>query len=253
MTRAAIRLGPVAVDPVEYAIQGNAVLGIRDSGKSYTASYMAERLMDAKIPFVAFDPIGVWRWLRVAGKGAGYPVVVAGGQPRSAADAAGRPRDRARRDARGRVAGHRPLFDEALKADWRRIVEAAVRTLLYENKQHGLRHVFIEEAAEFVPQNLRSTGSDGNIGAVYAEVEKLVRMGRNVGLGCTLINPRAEGVNKEVLELCDMLFLHRQRGRRSLENLGKWLDMADAPGQQGDPCQPVDPAAGRLLGVAGRI
>src|SRR5260370_30288731 len=79
--RRLIRLGSgVAIDPVEYAISGNAVLGIRDSGKTYTATRMAEQLMNAKIPFIAFDPIGASRWLRVAGKGPGYPVVVAGGK-----------------------------------------------------------------------------------------------------------------------------------------------------------------------------
>lgn len=66
-------------DPQTVASQGNAILGIRDSGKSYTAIKMAEMLFDAGIPFVAFDPIGRWRFLRVPGLGDGYPVVVAGG------------------------------------------------------------------------------------------------------------------------------------------------------------------------------
>jgi hypothetical protein len=72
-------LDALAVDLREYAVQGNAVLGIRDSGKSYRATYIAERLMDAWVPIVAFDPAGIWHWLRVAGTGSGYPVVVASG------------------------------------------------------------------------------------------------------------------------------------------------------------------------------
>lgn len=61
------------------ATQGNAVLGIRDSGKTYTATLLAERFHDAGIPFTAIDPIGVWRFLRVPGKGKGYPIAAAGG------------------------------------------------------------------------------------------------------------------------------------------------------------------------------
>ncbi len=115
------------------------------------------------------------------------------------------------------------LFDINLsKADWKRIVTACVRVLLHENAEHGLRHVFIEEAAEFAPQRV---GPDQ--GAVYAEIEKLARMGGNSRLGYTLINQRAEEVNKAVLELCDNLFLHRQKGRNSLTALSKWLDIAD--------------------------
>jgi hypothetical protein len=97
-----------------------------------------------------------------------------------------------------------------------------VRVLLHENSKHGLRHVFIEEAAEFAPQRV---GPDQ--GQVYAEIEKLARMGGNSRLGYTLINQRAEEVNKAVLELCDNLFLHRQKGRNSLTALSKWLDVGN--------------------------
>lgn len=68
-----------AFDAQSYASQGNAILGIRDSGKSYTAIGIAEKLYDAGVPFVAFDPIGRWRFMRVPGHGHGYPIVVAGG------------------------------------------------------------------------------------------------------------------------------------------------------------------------------
>jgi hypothetical protein len=81
----------------------------------------------------------------------------------------------------------------------------------------------LEEAAEFVPQRI---GPDQ--GYVYAEIEKLARMGGNASLGYTLVNQRAEEVNKAVLELCDCLFLHRQKGRHSLNAISKWLDIADA-------------------------
>lgn len=63
------------IDPQTYASQGGAILGIRDSGKSYTATKIAEQLFDAHIPFVAFDPIGLWRFMRVPGKGRGYPAI----------------------------------------------------------------------------------------------------------------------------------------------------------------------------------
>lgn len=222
-----ITLSPdLSLPAIEFASQGNAILGIRDSGKSYTATWLAERLLDAGIPFVAFDPIGVWRHLKVAGTGPGYEVVVAGGEtgdlsltPQSAPEI-----------VRAAMQANIPLVldlysMELSKADWKKIVEASVRLLLYENKGHGLRHIFLEEAAEFAPQRV---GPDQ--GRVYAEIEKLARMGGNASLGYTLINQRAEEVNKAVLELCDCLFLHRQKGRHSLNALGKWMHAADATG-----------------------
>jgi hypothetical protein len=217
------KFGAVRIDPSAYGSQGSAVLGIRDSGKTYSATELAERLFEAGIPFVAFDPIGVWRFLRVPGHGRGYPVVVVGGKagdlPLSVASAP----EYVRAAMRDGVSLVIDLFDINLsKADWKRIVTACVRVLLHENSEHGLRHVFIEEAAEFAPQRVAP-----DQGQVYAEIEKLARMGGNSRLGYTLINQRAEEVNKAVLELCDNLFLHRQKGRNSLTALSKWLDIAD--------------------------
>lgn len=219
-----MNIGPIELDEAEFASQGSAVLGIRDSGKTYTATLIAERMIEAGIPIVAFDPIGVWRFLRIPGKGKGYPVVVAGGEdgdlPLTPANA---PEIVDAAMANG-VSLVIDLFDMKLsKADWKRIVRDCVTLLLHKNKGHGLRHIFLEEAAEFAPQKVGPSQ-----GEVYAAVEKLARMGGNSRLGYTLINQRSQEVNKAVLELCDNLFLHRQRGLNSLANLKKWLDVAGA-------------------------
>jgi hypothetical protein len=94
-----------------------------------------------------------------------------------------------------------------------------------QEQEYGLRHVFLEEAAEFAPQKILD-------GLVYAEIEKLARMGGNARLGYTLINQRAQEVNKAVLELCDNLFLHRQKGKNALDSLKKWLEIAGASGSE---------------------
>jgi hypothetical protein len=220
------KLGPLSIDPVAYGSQGNAVLGIRDSGKTYTATYFAERLFDAGVPFIAFDPIGVWRFLRMPGKGHGYPVVVAGGKEGDLPlTEAGAP-EIVRAAMRNGVSLVIDLFDINLsKSAWRRIVTSCIRVLLHENASHGLRHVFLEEAAEFIPQK-------PNDWDVYNEIEKLARMGGNSRLGYTLINQRSQEVSKAILELCENLFLHRQRGKNALENMDKWLQIAGAQEQK---------------------
>lgn len=220
------KFGPLSIDPAEYGSQGNAILGIRGSGKSYTATELGEKLHDNGVPWLAFDPTGIWRFIRVPGVGKGYPVVVAGGKhgdlPLTVAGTAALVRA-------AMESGVSIVFDlhgaQLSKADWRRVVTTAVRTLLQENAEHGLRHVFIEEAAEFVPQ--RPIDWD-----VYAEIEKMARIGGNARLGYTLINQRSQEVNKAVLELCENIFLHRQRGKNAIENLEKWLDVAGAEERQ---------------------
>src|SRR3990167_8196308 len=157
----------INIDEIEYASQGNAILGIKDSGKTYTATFIAEQLMDAKIPIIAFDPIGVWRYLKVGRDGhKGYPIVVAGDgvdlplTPESAPDIV-------RSAMRENVSLVIDLYSMALsKADWKKIVASCTRLLLYENKDYGLRHVFVEEASEFIPQRVRP-----DEGIVYSEME----------------------------------------------------------------------------------
>jgi hypothetical protein len=221
-----IKMGAIRIDPIAYGSQGNAILGIRDSGKTYTATWLAEQLFEAGIPFVAFDPIGVWRFLRVPGKGPGYKVVVAGGKDGNLPLTVRGAPEIVRAAMRQGVSLIIDLFDINLsKGDWRKIVTECVKVLLHENSAHGLRHVFIEEAAEFIPQKVLD-------GVVYAEIEKLARMGGNSRLGYTLINQRSQEVSKAILELCENIFLHRQRGKNALENLDKWLSVAGATQQK---------------------
>lgn len=214
-----IHIGSVSIPLDAYTIGGTALLGIKESGKTYTAKGIAEQLLDYDIPIIVFDAIGVWRFLKVAGEGAkakGFKVVVAGGKepdlpltPQSAPEIV-------RAAIRENIPLVIDLYDKRLsKSDWRKIVQSCFRTLLYENE--GLRHIFLEETAEYAPQKVID-------GETYAEVEKLVRMGGNASLGITLINQRAQEVNKAVLDLCENMVLMRQRGAHAIDNLEKWMD-----------------------------
>lgn len=187
---------------------------------TYTATEMAEKLFEAGVPFITFDPTGVWRWLQVPGAGRGYPVVVAGGKHGNLPLTVNGAVEIVRAAMKNGVSLVLDLTDPNLsKANWKQIVKSCVRVLLQENATHGLRHIFIEEAAEFVPQRV----IDGD---VYAEVEKLARIGGNAWLGYTLINQRSQEVNKAVLELCENLFLHRQKGKNAIENIDSWFEIA---------------------------
>lgn len=214
-------LGIPGIPVREYAVVANAVLGIRDSGKTYTATKAAEELFEGGIPFLALDPIGVWHTLRIPGAGRGYPVVVAGGKHGDLPLTVKSVGEIVRAAMKANVSLVLDLFSSDLsKADWRRIVKETCEILLHENSDFGLRHVFIEEAAEFVPQRVTD-------GLTFSAVDKLVRMGGNSKVGVTLINQRSADLNKSVLELCANVFVHRQRGKNTLLDLKKWLSLTD--------------------------
>lgn len=218
-----IHIGKVSVPLLDYAVSCTAILGIRDSGKTVTAKGIAEQLLEHDIPIVVFDAVGKWRWMKVPGEGSkakGYKVVVAGGRAPDLPLNTHSVAEIVRSSVREKIPLIIDLYDPKLsKADWRRIVQQSIRIIHYE--ANGVAHVFLEEAAEFVPQKVMD-------GETYAEVEKLARMGGNASVGITMINQRSQEVNKAVLDLSHNLILGCQIGNKAIEAVEKWVDRLDS-------------------------
>lgn len=207
---------------VDYAIGASAVLGIRDSGKTVTSKGIAEQLLEAGVPIIVFDAVGKWRWMKVAAPhGKAFKIVVAGGREPDLPLTPHSVPEIVRAALRERIPLIIDLFSKDLsKSDWRKIVQTAIHIIHYEN-EGGAVHVFLEEAAEFVPQKVYD-------GETYAEVEKLVRMGGNASVGITLINQRSQEVNKAVLDNCSTaLILGCQVGKNAIEAVEKWIERLD--------------------------
>jgi len=208
----------LALPLMEFATQATGVLGTKGAGKSYNAGVLCEHLMQCDIPLTVIDPSGVWRYLKVPGTGKGFPVVVVGGGDQQDLPLdANTIEDITRAAMKSGVSLVIDLFtSRPSKETIRQVVLKCVTTMFYENEAQ--RMVVIEEAAEVVPQRVMAEHA-----RVYAAIDQLVRVGGNRSLGVMLINQRAEDINKSVLELCDFMFLHRQRGRNSLKNLQDWF------------------------------
>lgn len=226
-----IALGDQVFDAIEYSSRANAVLGLRDVGKTYLSQVIAEQQMDLGIPIVVLDGIGRWKFMRAPNQhratGAkGYEIVVAGGQdgdlPLSPENAA----DLMRAAMQNGISIVFDLHGVQHKADWRKIVRAVCTVLMNENERHGLRHLWLEEAHEYVPQRVRD-------GMTYDAVERVVKMGGNVGVGVTMIAHRAADTNKSALELCENLILMAQTGSKAIEGLEKWFERGgvEPPGE----------------------
>lgn len=219
-----IKIGRVQVPLEDYAVGASAVLGIRDSGKTVTSKGICEQLIDQGVQPIIFDAVGKWRWLKVAGTahGKAYKVVVAGGRDPDLPLTPHSVPEIIRAALRERIPLVIDLFSKNMsKADWRRIVQTAIHIIHYEN-EGGAAHVFLEEAAEFVPQKIYD-------GETYAEVEKLVRMGGNASVGITLINQRSQEVNKAVLDNCSTaLILGCQVGKNAIQAVESWIEKLDS-------------------------
>lgn len=79
-------------------------------------------------------------------------------------------------------------------------------------------HLFLEEAQEIVPQHAPK-GAERMLGAYT----RLVKLGRNWGVGITLITQRPQAVSKECLNLTEVLVALQTVGRHERDALRGWI------------------------------
>lgn len=212
----ALRLAKHLSLSLDFATKTAAILAQRRKGKTYTASVIAEEMVAAKQPFVALDPTGAWWGLRAGadGKREGLPVVVLGGQHGDV------PLERTGGRLIADLVVEEPgyyvidfsLFESG-EAERQFAVDFAER--LYRAKGQAGKdfplHLFVDEADRFIPQQMRK-GSGETSPRLLGAFEAIVRRGGLRGLGTTLISQRAAVVNKNVLEMLDVLIVLRTVG-----------------------------------------
>ncbi len=213
-----------SIQATQYANQGNNIFGIRGFGKTYLAEKIAEGLLDARIPIIVIDPMGVWKNLKTGtGKNKGYEVVVVGGREPDLPLTESGISDIVRASLRENISLIIDLFSKetASKSSWIRIVQKVIEIVLYENGDTGVhRHIFMEEAHQLIPQVLQKQHN-----LIFSEFEKMALMGRNERLGYTLLSQRAENVNKSITENSELNFVMNQGGKNSLSSYDKWLKL----------------------------
>src|SRR3990167_4457112 len=218
-----INIGSLQI-PINAATKTFAILAKRGAGKSYTGAVMAEEFHKANIPFVVFDPIDVWWGLRLDknGKDRGLPVVVFGLEH---ADIQ-LDRDMGRKIAQAVVKENVSCVISTFgmpKVGQRFLIAEFAEEIL--NINNTPRHIFIEEAHEFVPQRVM-----GALGKTFNAVSNLVVMGRNRGLGVTILNQRAATINKDVLTQIDTLLAFRNIAPQDRKALREWVEYHAAEG-----------------------
>jgi uncharacterized protein len=205
--------------PLDAVVQTFAILAMRGAGKTCTAAVMAEEMCKAGLPWICFDPVGVWWGMRadVEGKPSGFPVVVIGGEHGDIPLEKHSGRKIAEALASENVFAVIDVSRES-KHTWRQFLTEFCLQLMDLNPESP-RHLFIEEAPEFVPQRTKVM-----LTAQCKEaIERLVRLGRNRGYGCTLISQRPATVDKDVLSQCENLLVLRTTGPHDRKALLEWI------------------------------
>jgi hypothetical protein len=92
-----------------------------------------------------------------------------------------------------------------------------------KKSQRSAVHLFVEEAQLFAPQR---TGPEE--ARMLGAFENIIRLGRNYGIGATLITQRPQSVNKEVLSQVECLCVLQVNGSHERKALEEWVQEAGA-------------------------
>lgn len=221
-----LRLSDDLALPVDAVTEAFAILGRRGSGKTSTAVVLVEEMIQAGLPVIVVDPVGVWWGLRSSADGGeGLPVVIFGG------DHGDLP---LHEHAGGRLAGilleHRPpavLDVSGLSKTKARRFLADFCEELYRRNREPL-HLVLDEADFMAPQKLLP---DPAAARLLGAVDDIARRGRARGLGCTLISQRPAVLSKDVLSQISTLIVLQLTGVLDVKAIDEWMRLHDTEDQ----------------------
>ncbi|MGH7273412.1 MAG: ATP-binding protein, partial [Nitrospiria bacterium] len=207
--------------PVDAATQKFAFLARSGAGKTYAATKLAELLYHAGVQIIALDPVGVWYGLRLAADGhkTGLPIPVFGGEYGDIPLESG---------AGALVAdmvvdrGISLILDVSgfRKTQRKEFVTGFAEELFHRKKTtRSPVMFFLEESQFFVPQRTFK-GEERMLGAF----EDIGKVGRNYGIGLTLISQRPQSVNKDVLNQVEALFVLQMNAAQERKAIRDWID-----------------------------
>jgi len=206
--------------PLNAVTQKIAFLARTGAGKTYAASKLVEQMLTAGAQVIVVDPVGVWYGLRLKadGKRPGYNIPILGGEHgdiQLEASAGTLIADVAVERGQSMVLD----VSTMRKAHATRFVTDFAEQFFHRKKgKKSPVHVIFEEAQRFVPQF--SKGKERLVGAV----EDIVKVGRNYGIGTTLISQRPQAINKDVLNQTEMLVVLQISGPQERKAIKAWIN-----------------------------
>jgi hypothetical protein len=210
----------LALPADEAVTQKYGFIGRSGSGKSYGAMRLAELFLGAGAQIIALDWVGIWWSLRLAanGKHPGFQhVYIFGGEH---ADVELRPESGALM-ADLVVDKHISVVLDVMhfrKAERTRFATAFAEQFFHRKKTARTAcHLFIEEAQAYLPQMVR--GEEARMVGVFEDIGKV---GRNYGIGNSLISQRPQAINKDVLNQIEVLLAFQTNGPQERKAIAGW-------------------------------
>lgn len=236
MAEKMIVMGPDLKLPVDVATEVLAGLGQRKGGKTYGSGVLAEGLLDAGVQVVILDQTDKFYGLRLEPDGktpSKYQdtLIVLGGKHGDAPlapEAGALVADLVLESGRSFVLDL-SLFSKGQRA--RFCTEFGERLWMRQKQADNpnVIHIICEEAQLLLPQVIRSAEKgEWSEARMYGVWEEIIRLGRNYGIGASLLTQRPQSVNKEALTQAEIVFAFKTNGRPERKALQDWLTAKSA-------------------------
>ncbi len=218
--------------PLAIVTSKSAFLGTSGSGKSYGAGRLVESILDAGAQVLVVDTVGIWAGLRLSadGKKAGISIPVLGGEHGDMPLLVGHGALSAQMavSTRSSLVLDVSYFTNREKGEF--VTAFAEELLRLKTRSKSPVLVVWEECQDIVPEG-------GSKQSAHEAVVRLIKIGRNYGVGTLLISQRTAAVSKEALDLSDNLFVFRMDGPRDIAAMkarltpvgGKEIPLAGLP------------------------
>lgn len=206
--------------PAGIAAERIAVLGMSGGGKTYTVLKLMELLVGHGVQVIHFDTVGnAWSVQASAdGKHAGLPVLVIGGDhanlplnPAAGAVVA----EMLVRVGTSAVLDVSDLLDEELIPF---ITAFVTRFHVLKKRDKYPAHIMFDESQDIVPEQPESKAAF----AMRGKVIRLLKQGRNNGVGWTLASQDPQSVSKRALNQAGTVIAHALSADHDRTFLAKW-------------------------------
>lgn len=227
MSKRELSLGDGLKLPLAAITQRFGFLGTIGSGKTYGATKLAECMLDAGAQIVAIDPVGVWWGLRAGAKKGepGFSIPVFGGLHGDVPLEPGSGRRIADLIVDRRISAVIDLsqieFDTD-RAKW--LSDFGARFFFRKQQKPSAVHLFFEEAQEILPEEPQK-----NETLMLHVFVRMAKLGRNFGIGMSLITQRPQDTSKKALNLTECVLAFRIVGPHERAAIKRWVDYKGAP------------------------
>lgn len=198
-----------------------AILAMRGAGKSNAEVVMAEQMYHAGLPWVAIDPKGDWWGIRSSadGKGAGLPIPIFGGLRGDVPLEVGSGSFMAELIFEHNLTCLLDVSQFSKGEQIKFLTDFAERLYRLHQANPQPRHIFMEEAEEYLPQRVPA-----NMARCVGAWSKLIKLGRSFGLGATIATQRSASLNKDALTQVDTLIVLRTPAKWDRKAIEGWVE-----------------------------